>query len=233
MNEYRQGSAPVGRAVSKARAGRCWASRTDEPAYKQTTEHTTMKKYIATLVAVVYAVPAHAVPVTIYGSTVKYANEVSKYYDETPPTFRNKMGSVIVITFDNIPTLTTLYTAWGLMDARDATQYRRRKPCRPRQIHVRHPQGLPCNDPTARSVNSEKVRRVVVHEMAHLYDFSNGGISAGPNGAISKSASSKRRLMPTSKLHLPYGSAAVSKTAMRWTITPITWKRQRKRLPRQ
>jgi hypothetical protein len=33
MNEYRQGSAPVGRAVSKARAGRCWASRTDEPAH--------------------------------------------------------------------------------------------------------------------------------------------------------------------------------------------------------
>ena len=157
-------------------------------------EHTTMKKYIATLVAAVYAVPAHAVPVTIYGSTVKYANEVSKYYDEAPPTFRNKIGSVIVITFDNVPTLTTLYMAWGLLNAQEATQMRGGNLAGLARYTYDTRKGFLAmiQPPEAANVTSERSRRVVVHEMAHLYDFSNGGMRAGPNGAISQNPAFKK-----------------------------------------
>ena len=151
-----------------------------------------MKKYIATLVAALYAVPAHAVPVSICGSTVKFANEISKHYDETPPAFRNKIGSVVVITFDNTYNLSTLYTAWGLIAASEAPQYRGSKLAGLAKYRYDNRKGYLAMVQPPESVNSESLRIVVVHEMAHLYDFSNGGTRAGPNGAISESAAFKQ-----------------------------------------
>jgi hypothetical protein len=61
MNEYRQGSAPVGRDVSRTRAGRCWAGRTDEPAQQLST--TMMKKLLVTATALIaLTIPAYAEP---------------------------------------------------------------------------------------------------------------------------------------------------------------------------
>ena len=148
-----------------------------------------MTKYIATLVAALYALPAYAVPVTIYGSTVKYANEVSKYYDETPLTFRNKIGSVIVITFDNTYNLTALYTAWGLLGTQEAAQVRGGNIAGLARYTYDTRKGYLAmiQPPEGYNQTPDRLRRVVAHEMAHLYDFSNGGTRAGPKGSISES----------------------------------------------
>ena len=69
MNEYRQGSAPVGRAVSKARAGRCWASCIDEPALAM--EQNIMERFFETLVATVFMLPlVYAIAMLIWNGGV-------------------------------------------------------------------------------------------------------------------------------------------------------------------
>jgi hypothetical protein len=139
-------------------------------------------KVRATLMAVATAIALsgapHPVPITIYGASQEYTAKVAKWYDEAPQALRSKINPLLM-TFDNTHTLATLYTSWGFMSAQNAAQYRgsavlgvaRYEPGTKKTY-------LALVERKDLGLEDERARRVVIHEMAHLYDHTAGELSS-------------------------------------------------------
>jgi hypothetical protein len=80
---------------------------------------------IALVATTLHALPAQAYPVQIYGPEPKFADEVSRYYDEAPKALRDKVGKPWVMVFKTAATMAVLWQSWGLLPPQIAGEYAR------------------------------------------------------------------------------------------------------------